>query len=130
MKGNHTTITIEPFKEIINIVVAKSINKGVKYANKYHEHTPNIDEDDDEERVDGQHLVTEDHHRFIFLRYDSGIHTIVHECFHAVMKVSASRGAKHSDKSEEFYAYILGNLTEDVMNFFYDLKQVKKLNSK
>lgn len=127
MKGKYTVIKIQPFDEPVNIVVNETIKKGVKYANKYHSHKKKMTFHD-YKNTDGLHYETPDNHRFIFLNYTSSVHTVVHECFHAVMKTAKSRGAKHCNKSEEFYAYSLGEFTQKVMDFFYGIKQVKEHN--
>lgn len=125
MKGNHKQIVLQPFEETINVVVAKDINSAIKYANKYYKPNPKL-EYEEMDNVDGMHYKSPDNHRFIFLRYDASIHTVVHECFHAVMKTARDRGNKFSHKGEEFYAYSLGQLTENVMDFFYGIEEVRK----
>lgn len=127
MKGRHKVIKIQPFDEPVNIVVNKSIKKCIKYTNKYHKHKHKL-EFHDYKNCDGMHYETPDKHRFVFLQYNSSIHTVVHECFHAVMKSAKMHGGKHCKKSEEFYAYSLGEFTEQVMNFFYGIKEVKEHN--
>ena len=129
MRGNHIQIVLQPFEDTINVVVAKNIKKAIKYANKYHKHTPKL-EYEESDNVDGMHYKTPDNYRFIFLRYDADVHTIVHECFHAVMKTATNRGNKFSHKGEEFYAYSLGQLTENVMDFFYGIEEVRKHNTR
>ena len=49
--------------------------------------------------------------------------TIVHECFHAIMRISYDRGAEYSKESDEFFAYSFGNFTGEVLDLFYGRKK-------
>ena len=126
MKGDHFIIEVQPFETKVSIVVNSTMKRAIKYAKKYNNSTLIYEKSDD--NCGGLFCESVEGNFFIFLKYDSTVHDIVHECFHAVMKIAASRGARHCRKSEEFYAYSLGKFTEDVMNNFYGLKQVIKIN--
>lgn len=123
MKGNYFEIELQPFEAKVSIVVNSTMKKAIRYAKKYNSSTLIYEKSDDS--AGGMFCTSKEDNYFIFLKYDSTVHDIVHECFHAVMKIAASRGARHCKKSEEFYAYSLGKFTEDVMNNFYGLKKVK-----
>lgn len=125
MKGKHFVIEVQPFEACVSIVINSTMKKAIKYAKKYNSSTMRYEKSDDS--AGGLFCTSRENNYFIFLKYNSTVHDIVHECFHAVMKIATSRGAHHCNKSEEFFAYSLGKFTEDVMNSFYGLKKVRKL---
>lgn len=120
--------TVQPFEQKLNVIVAKSMKEGMKFFNDNPIGKNRIVYEDKDKTAGGLFYRDLDGNCYIFLKYNSDIHDIVHESFHAIMGIAKDRGAKHNQGSEEFYAYSLGQLSQNIMNFFYSLKKVRKLN--
>ena len=126
MKGHYKVINIQPFNHPVNIVVCKDVWDGVKYANKYHKHKTPIEQEEKDKGCLGTYYDYEKD-TFIFLGFKADVDTVVHECFHTLMRLSFDRGAVWTKKSDEMFAYAMGNFTKEVMDFFYSIEEVNKI---
>ena len=132
MEGTYFELEVKPFEFVIHVSVAKDMKSAINLANKKAKHKKKdriIYEKSDKTCSGIFHIDSKGYHH-IFLRYNSDIHDLVHESFHAVMRVARDKGAKWSFSSDEFYAYSLGSFTQSLMDKFYDIKEVKKIYKK
>lgn len=113
MKTKSFVIEVEPFQTEVTIVVADTVAKGIKWANKNLVPKLKIPYKG-EETTNGMFCYRTYKgcdYNVIFLKANSTYNTIVHEAFHAVTRISYDRGSTLSESSEEFFAYSLGNFT-------------------
>jgi len=79
------------------------------------------------DEYEGSFSVEDDGYTLIWVRKlpesvgDYG--SLIHEIEHCTFEILNSRGVKHSDDSDEAYAYLLGWLYEEIENFIQDEKE-------
>ncbi len=79
------------------------------------------------EEYDGSFSVEDDGYTLLWLRRlpesigDYG--SLIHEIEHCTFEILNSRGVKHTDDSDEAYAYLLCWLYEQIENFIQDEKE-------
>lgn len=78
-----------------------------------------LNEDEQLFESDGCSLVLKsddcNYHNIIWLSFID-IELLVHECFHAISAVLNAAGIKHTEETEETYAYYVGFLVREIMN--------------
>ena len=79
------------------------------------------------DEYEGSFSVEDDGYTLIWVRKlpesvgDYG--NLIHEIEHCTFEILNSRGIKHSDDSDEAFAYLLGWLYEEIENFIQDEKE-------
>ena len=79
------------------------------------------------DEYEGSFSVEDDGYTLIWVRKfpesvgDYG--SLIHEIEHCTFEILNSRGIKHSDDSDEAFAYLLGWLYEEIENFIQDEKE-------
>lgn len=125
-KVRYYKLEIQPFHTPVNIIIAKNISIGMKWVNKNllpKLKFKNIENEKDTLGLYAWRYKENKEYNLIFLREDSSDSTIIHECFHAIMRISYDRGAEYSKESDEFFAYSFGNFTGEVLDLFYGRKK-------
>lgn len=116
-------IVVEPFDVEVLILIVSEMKDAVKFWNK--EIIPKMPTDFEEEFNDGViatvvSFPNEEGLRCygMILQENASDSTIVHESFHLLMKIASYKGASWSDDSDEWYAYGLEKIFNDVKNVF------------
>lgn len=116
-------IVVEPFDVEVPILIVSEMKDVVKIWNK--EIRSKMPPDLEEEFTDGMIAAVVNFpnekglHCFgMILQEDVSDSTIVHESFHLLMKIASYKGASWSDDSDEWYAYGLEKIFNDVKDVF------------
>ena len=102
-------IKISIFEYIVTVIISENINKSRIKRNK----SLGKYEWDGEDRNGMTQGDTTWDKCFIFLKFDSGVNTIVHESVHAKQLMEKFLGTTFDIETE---AYLLGYLTENIYN--------------
>ncbi len=119
-------IIVNPFETRVRVVVSETIEKGLTYwrDNVEPKHGLNIS---DYIKANGLTLrMVNDGVSYygIILCLSSPYSTIAHELFHLVMAVANHKGASWSEESDEWYAYCLSDLWEQVAELMNKYKKL------
>ena len=128
--SEHLLVEVKPFHTNVNVVIGKTINQGLEYCNEFCEKDGIFELEKEEENVGGLYYVSNCDKHFILLSINSDIQDIVHESFHAVMRIAHDRGAEWSFSSDEFYAYSIGQFVSEVSKFLEEFKNKHEDKSK
>lgn len=81
----------------------------------------------DNDKYEGAFTVEETGYTLIWLsKFPESVGdygSLIHEIEHCTFDILNSRGVKHSDDSDEAFAYLLGWLYEEIENFIQDEKE-------
>ena len=115
------TRRIDIYGYTIHTVVSEDFNISVE---KY---CKGID-DDDFSTANGLfiHDNKKEHQGYIFIKPDSPTSTIAHEAFHATCRIMFNIGSELAEESEEPYAYLVGYITNIVVEAALDWEKKYK----
>lgn len=110
MKNRITTIEFPVFSSyIVHVEIMSDLKKTLlKYP-----HTKNIP-DEDSDNCDAMTVHDEGHLSFLFLKYNSSVGAVAHECWHVVRRMMTIMGV---EIDSETTAYHLGYLVNQVFRF-------------
>jgi hypothetical protein len=119
-------ITVNPFEVNVHVVIGETLEEGLKYWSENIEpkHDLDINSYKDSNGLMLRIVNEGIHHYGVILFLNSPYSTILHELFHLMMNVANDKGASWSEESDEWYAYCLSDLWEQV-DVLYD--KYKKL---
>lgn len=116
---------ITPFHTELNVIVSSNIKNSVKRMNKLNKGVELI-KDFNIEGCGALYVPYEGKNKcFILFDFKSDLETMVHEIFHAVMNTAKMNQADWSYDSDEFYAYIMGSITQEVVYYVTSLEDYK-----
>ena len=122
-------ITIQPFDTKVRVLIADTIDEALTYWEE--NLTPSFNMDKTPYlNLNGMFLYKQDvdgiNYYGLVLRGDCFEKTIVHEIFHLVMKIADDKGCSWSNESDEWYAYCLALVWEDVTSLMISYKVNKE----
>lgn len=110
MKTVSVNLEIPIYKVVLNILVADSVPKALKWLG--------ADKECDKEFLDGANgifYISDKGHWIVAFNYKKLCHgTISHESFHAVSAIMRKKGVVYGEKSEEAFAYLLDYLVTEI----------------
>lgn len=121
-------IIVKPFETFVRVVIGDTIPEAIKYWSENIEPKGDLDLNQYLD-VNGLTLRIKDngkYHYGIILSINSPYSTIVHELFHLMMYVADHKGASWSEESDEWYAYCLSDLWEQVALLYDEYKSQQK----
>lgn len=119
----HKDIIVQPFNTYVRVVIG-SIQDVLKNWDKHF--IPGLVGLNIEDFIgaDGAVLKTYDEEGLptyaLLLEPHTSEGVVVHECFHLIMKIADSKGTKWSAESDEWYAYCLKSVYEEVSNILHN----------
>lgn len=113
-------ITVNPFEAKVRVVIGKTLEEGLKYWSENIEPKHDLDISSFTGTNGLMLQLKKDglQHYGLILFLNSPYSTIAHELFHLMMHVADEKGCTWSEESDEWYAYCLSDLWEQVAVLF------------
>lgn len=113
-------IDVSLFSHWVTVVIADTIEEARDYINESFDPCPDL-EPEFFCNANGMHterLINGKYYDIILFSGDAELRTVIHECFHCVMKMCNTRGCAWCPESDEFYAYLMDSFTDEVIKFY------------
>lgn len=119
-----TKIIVQPFNTEILVMKGITVEHCLKEYNKRFLPKCNGKNSIYKHDFGGVLIINKDNLLYwaLILTDKQNVGSIVHECFHLIMRLAKSKGCVWSEDSDEFYAYSLTQLVNEVLTFYNNIK--------